>query len=126
MPAVRYWLDRRNDGFFADIHFGMIFYNVALDGGHRYQDHKGRTPAIGGGVGLGYRFALPHNPRWKFEASVGYGIYNLNYDIFENRANGPLVGRCHRTIYGIDNVAFSVCYTFDVNEKYNRKGSDKR
>lgn len=66
---------------------------------------------------MGYRFALPRDPRWKFEAALGYGIYRLDYDIFENGANGPLVDRRKRTFYGIDNVAFSICYTFDVKRK---------
>jgi len=95
----------------------MIYYNVALDGDKRYQDHKGRTPALGGGVSAGYRFALPRNPRWKFEASVGAGIYRLDYDVFDNVHNGLQTDRRRRTFYGVDNLAFSVCYTFDINRK---------
>lgn len=117
MPEFRYWPLGRNDGFFVGAHAGMVYYNIALQGDYRYQDRRGRTPALGGGATLGYRFALPRNPRWKFEASVGYGIYKLDYDIFENRHNGPLVDRRKRTFYGVDNVAFSVCYTFDINKK---------
>lgn len=117
MPEFRYWLSGRNDGFFAGAHAGVIYYNIALKRAYRYQDHKGRTPALGGGATVGYRFALPRDPRWKFEAALGYGIYRLDYDIFENGANGPLVDRRKRTFYGIDNVAFSICYTFDVKRK---------
>lgn len=117
MPEARYWFRGRNDGFFVGAHAGMAYYNIALRGDNRYQDHAGRTPALGGGASVGYRFALPRNPRWKFEAAVGYGVYRLDYDIFENRHNGPLTGRVKRTFYGIDNVAFSVCYTFNVKKK---------
>ena len=117
MPEMRYWLRARNDGFYVGAHLGMAYYNVALDGDKRYQDHKGRTPALGGGVSAGYRFALPHNPRWKFEASVGAGIYRLDYDVFDNVPDGLQIDRRRRTFYGVDNLAFSVCYTFDINRK---------
>lgn len=117
MPEMRYWPRACNDGFFVGAHVGMIYYNVALDGDKRYQDHKGRTPALGGGVSAGYRFALPRNPRWKFEASVGAGIYRLDYDVFDNVHNGLQTDRRRRTFYGVDNLAFSVCYTFDINRK---------
>lgn len=117
MPEFRYWPQAKNDGFFAGAHFGLAYYNMALKKEYRYQDHDGNTPAIGGGISIGYRFVLPRNPRWKFEASVGAGIYRLDYDIFINRTNGLLMDRKKRTFYGLDNVAFSICYTFPVRKK---------
>lgn len=130
MPEARYWFKSQNDGFFAGLHPGLAYYNIATAGGHRYQDHDENTPAIGGGASVGFRFAVPRNPRWKFEASVGYGIYRLDYDIFRNHANGPRVERRKRTFYGIDNIAFSVCYTFDVTRRNTgdkaRKGGEPR
>lgn len=117
MPEVRYWPLARNNGFFVGAHFGMAYYNVAFCGDKRYQDHDGNTPALGGGINVGYRFRLPRNPRWQMEFSVGAGAYRLDYDIFDNRHEGLLVGREKRTFFGIDNAAFSICYTFDVNGK---------
>lgn len=117
MPEVRYWPLARNNGFFVGAHFGMAYYNVAFCGDKRYQDHDGNTPALGGGINVGYRFRLPRNPRWQMEFSVGAGAYRLDYDIFDNRHDGLLVGREKRTFFGIDNAAFSICYTFDVNGK---------
>lgn len=117
MPEVRYWPLVRNNGFFVGAHFGMAYYNVAFCGDRRYQDHDGDTPALGGGINVGYRFRLPRNPRWQMEFSLGAGAYRLDYDIFDNRHNGLLVGREKRTFFGIDNAAFSICYTFDVNGK---------
>lgn len=117
MPEVRYWPLARNNGFFVGAHFGMAYYNVAFCGDKRYQDHDGNTPALGGGINVGYRFRLPRNPRWQIEFSVGAGAYRLDYDIFDNRHDGLLVGREKRTFFGIDNAAFSICYTFDVNGK---------
>lgn len=117
MPEVRYWPLARNNGFFVGAHFGMAYYNVAFCGDKRYQDHDGNTPALGGGINVGYRFRLPRNPRWQMEFSLGAGAYRLDYDIFDNRHNGLLVGREKRTFFGIDNAAFSICYTFDVNGK---------
>lgn len=116
MPEIRYWPRRENDGFFVGAHFGICWYNVALRGAYRYQDHDGITPAVGGGVTAGYRIPF-RNPRWKMEFALGAGIYSLDYDLFDNVANGRLVGRRQRTFYGIDRVAVSLCYTFGPSPK---------
>lgn len=117
MPEARYWLQPVNDGFFIGARLGLAYYNVAFGGDKRYQDHDGDTPALGGGVNVGFRFALPRNPRWKMEFSIGAGVYRLDYDIFANHRNGFIIGREKRTFFGIDNAAFSICYTFDVRKK---------
>lgn len=111
MPEIRYWTGRDNDGFFVGAHPALCYYNVALDGANRYQDHDGKTPALGGGLSVGYRVPL-RNPRWKLEFSLGGGVYHLDYDIFENRSNGQLLDRRQRTFFGLDKVAVSLCYTF--------------
>lgn len=123
MPEIRYWTGRNNDGFFVGAHLGMCYYNVALGGDHRYQDHDGKTPALGGGLTVGYRMPL-RNQRWKLEFSLGGGVYHLDYDIFENRRNGQLIGRRQRTFYGIDKVTVSICYTFG-NRKVSEKGGTR-
>lgn len=117
MPEVRYWLRDDNQGFFISPHFGLAWYNCAFGGELRYQDHNGNTPAIGGGASLGFRFNISRNRRWKLEASIGYGIYRLDYDTFLNSHNGALTGRRQRTFYGIDNAAISLCYTFSLPRK---------
>lgn len=117
MPEVRYWLRNDNQGFFIAPHFGMAWYNCAFGGDLRYQDHNGNTPAIGGGASIGFRFNISRNRRWKLEASVGYGIYRLDYDTFVNKHNGALTGRRQRTFYGFDNAAISLCYMFDLPRK---------
>lgn len=121
MPEVRYWFRGDNQGFFVAPHFGLGWYNVAFEGAYRYQDHDGNTPAIGGGINAGYRFNISRNGRWRLECSVGFGIYRLDYDLFQNRHNGLLVGRKQRTFYGIDNAALSICYMFDVKKKGGKK-----
>lgn len=122
MPELRFWPARDNDGFFIGAHFGMAYYNVALDGDYRYQDHDGSTPAVGGGITLGYRLPL-RNPRWKLEFSAGAGIYHLNYDIFDNRTNGLLISRKSRTFYGLDRFTISLCYTFGHRNDEKKGGS---
>lgn len=120
VPKFRYWFSPDNDGFFADIHGGIAWYNVALGKSRRYQDHDGDTPAIGGGIGLGYRFRLPGTDRWKLEVAAGAGVYALDYDIFDNTANGMRTERRRRTFFGIDNLAVSISYEF-----YARPGKKK-
>lgn len=121
MPEIRWWPNKNNQGFFLAPHFGLAYYNVAFEGQYRYQDHDGTTPALGGGINLGCRFNVSKNKRWKMEFSVGFGIYHLDYDLFINERNGLLAGRRHRTFYGIDNAALSICYMFDVKKKGGKK-----
>ena len=120
VPEFRYWVRPDNMGFFVNAHFGLAYYNYAKKGEFRYQDHDGKTPAIGGGVGLGYRFYFCKNHHWTMEAAVGAGVYRLDYDIFENTPvtkHGYLLGRRKRTFYGIDQAAFTISYSFGLRKK---------
>lgn len=114
-PEVRYWLSEGHRGFFFDAHIQMAAYNVALPGWkYRIQDVKGHHPALGGGLGAGYRLPLGSKGRWALEAQVGVGCYHLEYNRYENVDNGRLVDRRERTFVGIDNVAVSVVYNFNA------------
>ena len=125
-PEGRYWFRRSGTGPFIGAHFSVAWYNVAFEGRYRYQDHDRRTPALGGGVSLGWRFNISSNPRWQMEASIGGGVYRLDYDLFQNRYNGLLVGRRQRTFFGIDQAALSISYRFDLEGKSSKKkGGEK-
>ena len=119
-PQVRYypWLqDGRNGGFYVDAHFGLGWYNFALNGDYRIQDHQGKTPAIGGGLGVGYMHHFKKNPRWGMEFSLGAGVYDVKYDMFYNEANGPYHEYgTHRTWFGVDNVTVGFFYKFDIRK----------
>ncbi len=123
-PEVRYWFFKQqhgNDRLFLGAHFGMAYYNFALNGEYRIQDHAGRKPALGGGLSVGYRLPLGKAKRWKMEFSLGAGAYALHYDKFYNEHNGKLTKTIKRTFVGLDNAAISVGYTFDVSKKRSRK-----
>lgn len=114
-PEVRYWFDAGHRGFFVDAHVQMAAYNFALPGwDYRIQDAKGHHPALGGGIGAGYRLPLDRHGRWAAEAALGIGVYHLEYDRFVNEQNGAHVDRRERTFFGIDNVALSVVYNFNA------------
>lgn len=117
VPEVRYWLRPDNMGFFVNGHLGMNLFNYAKGGDYRYQTWHGHSPALGGGVGLGYRWYFCGNHRWSMEAAVGAGVYHLDYSIFENVPNGLIVGRKIRTFFGIDQAALSFVYSFGVERK---------
>lgn len=120
VPEFRYWVKPDNTGFFLNAHFGLAYYNYAKNGDYRYQDHDGKTPAIGGGIGLGYRFYFCRNHHWTMEAAIGAGIYKLDYDIFQNTnptSHGYLLRREKRTFYGIDQAAFTISYSFGLRKK---------
>ena len=119
-PEVRYYL-HGNEGFYAGAHFGLGWYNYALDGEFRIQDHKGRTPAYGGGLGLGYSFNFKKNPRWGMEFAIGAGVYKAKYDILYNEHNGPYEETgVEKTFFGIDNASVAFTYNFDLRKEVRR------
>lgn len=123
-PELRYWPSERNDGFFAGAHFGLAYYNLATAGDYRYQDHKRRSPAPGGGLSVGYRLPISKNDRWHVEFALGAGVYSLHYDKFHNTPHtkeGLMVETVKKNYLGIDQAAVSFSYTFDLKRKGGRK-----
>ncbi len=122
-PEARYWFsekDSRNDGWFAGVHFGLAYYNIATDGERRTQDHGGHSPALGGGLSVGYRLPISRNKCWNMEFSIGAGVYKLHYDKFRNTPDyrdGLLVSTEKKTYIGIDQASVSFSYTFDLKRK---------
>ncbi len=115
-PELRYWFNGDNQNFFLGAHFGYAQYNVAVNGDFRYQDHRGKSPALGGGLSAGYRMPISRDNKWHIEFSLGAGVYTLHYDKFYNVTNGKLVDTCRKTYFGIDNAAVSISYRFDLNK----------
>ena len=136
-PEFRYWFwlkdDGRylyNDGLFVGAHLEMCYYNFAFDGIYRFQDYRGRTPALGGGLSIGYRMPISRNRRWKMEFSVGAGIYTLDYSLFDNTVDvkdGQWMGRRKETYFGLDQAAVTLAYTFDWSRRARiiKKGGRK-
>lgn len=121
VPEIRWWPRADNMGFFLNAHFGLNQFNYAKGGDWRYQTYHGHSPALGGGIGLGYRWHFCRNHRWSMEAAVGAGVYHLDYSIFQNIHNGLIVGRRIRTFFGVDQAALSFVYSFGVERKEVRK-----
>lgn len=124
-PEFRYWISEKNDGFFAGAHFGLAYYNLAFDGAYRYQDHYRETPAVGGGLGLGYRLPISKNRHWCMEFTVGAGVYANHYDIFHNTPDtkkGLMIRSVKETYWGLDQAAISFSYSFDLKKK---KGGER-
>lgn len=136
-PELRFYIPKTN-GLYVGAHFGAGYWNFALGeyagvlgldqmDGWRYQDHKGESPAIGGGLSLGYALQFKKNPRWGMEFAVGAGAYDVKYDVFYNEANGPYHERGARTTFiGIDNAAISFTYKFDLRKSNGDKKSDRK
>lgn len=115
-PELRAWLSGRNDGVFFGAHLGVAWYNFAFRDKYRYQDHDRNTPAVGGGVSVGYRMPISKNNRWKVEFTIGGGAYRLHYDTFINEPNGKQTGVFRKTYVGLDQAAVSFAYTFDMKK----------
>lgn len=121
-PNLRYWFDCDNTGWFVEAHFGLTWYNYAFNGKYRIQDYDRRTPAIGGGVGVGYRMPISDNQKWNIEFGVSAGAYRLHYDKFLNEYNGRKVGEKRRNYVGPDDAWVTISYRFDLRGK----GGDKK
>lgn len=124
-PEVRYWpwlKDGKNAGFYVGAHLGVGWYNFAVDGEWRIQDHNGNRPSWGGGLGLGYALQFKKNPAWGMEFAVGGGVYDSLYDVFYNEPNGPYHRRAvHKVWWGVDNVSLSFTYRFDLGKKGGKR-----
>ena len=119
-PEFRYWFNENNQKFFIGAHFGYAQYNVAVDGNYRYQDHDGKSPALGGGISVGYRMPISKSDKWHIEFSLGAGVYSLHYDKFYNTPNtkdGLMIESVKKTYWGIDQAAVSFSYSFDLKNK---------
>lgn len=123
-PELRCWISDKNDGFYIGAHFGLAYYNFAFDGDYRYQDHNMETPAIGGGIALGWRFPISKNERWRMEVSVGAGAYPIHYDMFHNTPvtkHGQLTKTVQSMYWGLDQAAVTLSYAFNLKKKGGRR-----
>lgn len=119
-PELRFWFSKENRGWYLGGHFTYAQYNVAVGGDYRYQDHDRNTPALGGGIAVGYRLPVSSNGRWNLNFSVGCGVYPLHYDRFLNTdrtKDGLLVDDVKKTYWGVDQAAISVSYKFGLKKK---------
>ncbi len=131
-PELRYWILGDNNGWFIGAHFGVVYYNLALGGKYRMQDHNGTTPALGGGLSSGFRMHLSQDRRWNMELTLGFGGYRMHYDLFHNYHNGLLSHSEKRVYVGVDQAAVTFSYAFRVKTKtkthsksHNNKSNNK-
>ena len=116
-PEIRYYI-KGNDGFYGGAHFGMGYYNFALGGEFRIQDHKGRTPALGGGVSIGYAHRFKKTRGLGLEFAIGGGAYKVSYDVLYNEPNGAYAEHGIEDLFiGVDNVSISLTYTFPIKKE---------
>ena len=116
-PELRYWPHPDNQGWFAGAHFGLAYFNLAINGDYRYQDRNQNSPAIGGGVTLGYRTRLSADNRWNLEFALGAGCYDVHYDKYYNVENGKLVSNRRKTYIGVDQVSISLSYCINLKNR---------
>ena len=120
-PEARYWFSPENSGLFLGAHFGLSYYNVAVNSSKRVQDHNGTSPALGGGLSVGYRLPLSKDKRWNVEFAAGAGIYSQHYDEFINEPDGLELTTKKGTYIGLDNIAVTFSYSFDLKKKGGRR-----
>lgn len=111
-PEVRYWFRRDFTGFYVAAHATFGWYNVAVGGRYRYQDHATKNPVFGGGINAGYRLPFG-NSRWALEFSLGAGYMPLYYDTFFNVENGALAEEgLWKHYWGPDHAAVTLSFRF--------------
>ena len=112
-PEMRYYFDDTFSRWFTGVHFTFGWYNIALKGMYRYQDHSTTSPAFGGGVEGGYRLPLGSGNRWALEFVLGVGYIPFYYDTFYNVPNGALAQEgLMKHYFGPDHAAVSLSYRF--------------
>lgn len=117
-PELRYWFRKDLQGLFINAHATFGYYNIAWGGAYRYQDHARKTPALGGGLGVGYKTSLGDDSSpWGLEFVLGAGALPLHYDYYYNMHNGRLAGEDKHTWWGPDQAAISVTYRIGQAKK---------
>ena len=117
-PELRYWTGKEMNGLFFNAHATFAYYNVAWGGDYRYQDHARKTPAFGGGVGVGYKIPLDEDKTpWGIEFGIGGGVLPLHYDYYYNIRGGRLAGEDSHTYFGVDQAFVSFTYRIGGNKK---------
>ena len=118
-PELRVWPMTNKKGLYVGAHMGVGLYNFAFGGENRYQDYAGKTPAIGGGLSLGYRLPLSKDKRWNIEFALGAGVYSIHYDVFQNLndfRDGQLIDTRKGTYIGLDNVLVGISYRIPMKK----------
>ena len=121
-PELRVWPMTNKKGLYVGAHMGVGYYNFAFNGKNRYQDFEGKTPAIGGGLSLGYRLPISKDKRWNVEFALGAGVYPIYYDVFQNVddvRDGQLQETRKGTYIGLDNVMVGVSYRIPMKKAGN-------
>lgn len=118
-PELRVWPMTNKKGLYVGAHMGVGYYNFAFNRDYRYQDYSGKTPAIGGGLSLGYRMPISKDKRWNLEFALGAGVYPIHYDVFSNTVDfrdGQLQDTKKGTYIGLDNVLVGVSYRIPMKK----------
>ena len=118
-PELRVWPMTNKKGLYIGAHLGIGYYNFAFNGENRYQDYAGKTPAVGGGLSLGYRLPISKNKRWNLEFALGAGVYPIHYDVFQNIddvRDGQLMETNKGTYIGLDNVLLGISYRIPMRK----------
>ncbi|MDY3068150.1 MAG: DUF3575 domain-containing protein [Parabacteroides sp.] len=111
VPEYKYWFCRPYErwfvgayGIYGDFNIGGIsFLDFAGLADSRYEG-----AAYGGGVSLGYQWALGR--RWGIEASLGAGYLRLDYKQYDCGACGTMRKQARRNYVGPTRAAVSVVY----------------
>lgn len=105
----RYWTCRTFERLYFDIHalggqynIGGIRWLTPLDGS-RYQGW-----GAGGGIGIGYQWAL--GKRWGLNLALGVGYVYLHYDQYNCGACGKKIGTFDRHYFGPTQASVSFVF----------------
>lgn len=111
-PEWRHWVCRPYERFYFGIHALGGRYNVGglsvLSDLERYRYHGW---AAGGGIGIGYQWALGR--RWGLNVALGVGYVYFHYDKYECGACGELTGSYNRHYVGPTKASVSFVFLID-------------
>jgi hypothetical protein len=107
-PELRWWTCEPFNGHFFGLHGHYAYYNVGNVGTDWMKRHRFEGWLAGAGITYGYQFYLGYH--WNLEMAVGAGYTLLEYDRYECKTCGDLIGRENLGFIGPTKAAISLIY----------------
>lgn len=106
-PEFRWWLSESYRGWYLGAHGQGIIYHFGIP---KFMRHKYEGVAAGGGLDVGYAFAL--SPKWNLEFGLGAGVFYADSWVGKCRTCSYRTSSEKKTYVLPDKLALSVVYLF--------------
>ena len=111
-PELRYWTCEAFDGHFFGLHGHYTYYNVGRLPNPPFSEtmHQYRFEGQLAGGGISYGYVWPINPRWSFEAEIGFGYSLLWYDKYPCQNCSKMINSEKKRYWGLTRAGLNLIY----------------